>query len=81
MLQLLVQEKTFKKNEVLREKTPPVPSDKPAAERGNLPDTNTEIDLRKKLSKRTRDLKYVLEKVSVTRSSFGVPHFRLNISR
>ena len=81
MLQLLFQENTVKKNEVLMEKKQPVLSQQPGAERRSFPDSAIETDLRKKLSDRTRDLKYVLEKISVARSSFGVPHFRLNISR
>ena len=81
MLQLLFQENSVKKNELLMEKKQPLFSAQ-SGEDGHPGMSNAlETDLRKRLSQKTNDLKYVLEKVSVVRSSFGIPHFRLNITK
>ena len=80
MLQLLFQENTVKKNELLMEKKQAILPQNSGDDSQSSSGHTIEDDLRKKLLERTKDLKYVLEKVSVVRSSFGVPHFRLNIS-
>ena len=81
MLQLLFQENSVKKNELLMEKKQRLLSAQSGEDFQPAISNALEIDLRKRLSQKTNDLKYVLERVSVVRSSFGTPHFRLNITK
>lgn len=79
MLQLLFQEKPAKRKEILVEKEVPIP------ERESYPLKNPSasprsVDLERKLTETSRDLKEILEKVEVVHSRFGKNHLRLNMS-
>ncbi len=81
MLQVLFRENPVKKPELLLEKTQQETSAELNIQQEIAAFRTAENELRKKLSARTQDLKSILDRVTVVRSSFGKAHLRLNLSR
>lgn len=74
MLQLLFQEDTEKKKNLLLEKSPAANEQIPG------PDFQQKnMELKQQLLESRADLELLLEKILVTRSSFGNPYLRLNL--
>ena len=80
MLQLLFSENLVKKKDLLLEKNQGSLHSPPDQHKEIIAYKIKEAELRRALSKRTDDLKLILDKVIVVRNNFGKAYLRLNLS-
>lgn len=81
MLQLLFQESSTKKKELVLEKQSPPTSLEDSNQMELLKVQRQVMKTREELHKKGRILNFLIEKVVVTRNSFGQPYLRLNMSK